>query len=85
MLAGKSVEKSVEKSVAHPTAQGLLDVLRQWRQEAAGEAAALTLPEMERRLIAEAIERAEGNLSAAARLLGISRAQLAYRQQKGQS
>ncbi|WP_443115637.1 sigma 54-interacting transcriptional regulator [Herbaspirillum seropedicae] len=86
MLAGKSVEKSV----AHPTAsasaaaQGLLDVLRQWRQEAAGEAAALTLPEMERRLIAEAIERADGNLSAAARLLGISRAQLAYRQQKRQ-
>ena len=84
MLAGKSVEKSVAHPTASPAAQGLLDVLRQWRQEAAGEAAALTLPEMERRLIAEAIERAEGNLSAAARLLGISRAQLAYRQQKGQ-
>jgi transcriptional regulator with GAF, ATPase, and Fis domain len=43
------------------------------------------LAEIEHQLIAEAIERAKGNLSAAARLLGITRAKLAYRlQQAGQ-
>ncbi|NQE49764.1 sigma-54-dependent Fis family transcriptional regulator [Herbaspirillum rubrisubalbicans] len=61
--------------------QSLLDLLTQWRSTQ--QDAALSLPEMESTLIAEAIARAEGNLSAAARLLGISRAQLAYRQQKG--
>jgi two-component system, NtrC family, response regulator HydG len=37
------------------------------------------LPDIERDLIRQAVERAQGNLSAAARLLGITRAKLAYR------
>ncbi|MDH4393887.1 MAG: sigma 54-interacting transcriptional regulator [Aquabacterium sp.] len=37
------------------------------------------LPDIERDLIRQAVQRAQGNLSAAARLLGISRAKLAYR------
>lgn len=39
----------------------------------------LELEVLERRLMDEAVARADGNLSAAARMLGLSRAQLAYR------
>ncbi len=39
----------------------------------------VSLEDIERRLMDEAVARAGGNLSAAARLLGITRAQLAYR------
>jgi two-component system response regulator HydG len=42
----------------------------------------LTLPEIERQLIQLAVDRAKGNLSAAARTLGITRPQLAYRLEK---
>lgn len=42
----------------------------------------LSLEDIEQRLLALAVERAEGNLSAAARLLGITRPQLAYRLKK---
>jgi transcriptional regulator with GAF, ATPase, and Fis domain len=41
--------------------------------------AGVSLQAVEHRLIDEAVERAQGNLSAAARLLGLTRAQLAYR------
>ncbi len=41
----------------------------------------IRLADVERRLMDEAIERSQGNLSAAARLLGITRARLAYRLQ----
>jgi transcriptional regulator with GAF, ATPase, and Fis domain len=40
---------------------------------------AVRLEALEQQLLAEAVERAKGNLSAAARLLGLTRAQLAYR------
>jgi transcriptional regulator with GAF, ATPase, and Fis domain len=39
----------------------------------------LSLPAIEQRLLNEAVERSGGNLAAAARLLGLTRAQLAYR------
>jgi DNA-binding NtrC family response regulator len=42
----------------------------------------LTLETLERKLIEEAIQRARGNLSAAARLLGLTRPQLSYRWEK---
>ena len=38
--------------------------------------------EFERRLISTAMQRAEGNVSQAARLLGLTRAKLAYRLEK---
>jgi transcriptional regulator with GAF, ATPase, and Fis domain len=41
-----------------------------------------SLDDLEGRLIQEAVERSNGNLSAAARLLGITRPQLAYRLKK---
>jgi DNA-binding NtrC family response regulator len=43
----------------------------------------LPLPEIEQRLLREAVEAADGNLSAAARRLGLTRAQLAYRLERG--
>lgn len=42
----------------------------------------LSLEQFERRLLRRAVERADGNLSAAARLLGITRPQLDYRLKK---
>jgi transcriptional regulator with GAF, ATPase, and Fis domain len=39
----------------------------------------LSMHALERQLYKEAISRADGNLSAAARSLGLTRAQLAYR------
>jgi transcriptional regulator with AAA-type ATPase domain len=50
---------------------GLLDTL--------GDAGGISLPSLERRLMDEAVARSGGNLAAAARLLGLTRAQLAYR------
>lgn len=47
-----------------------------------GEAEPLSLDLLEQRLLREAVEQANGNLSAAARILGLSRAQLAYRLRK---
>jgi two-component system response regulator HydG len=42
----------------------------------------MSLQSLESRLIQEAVERCRGNLSAAARMMGLSRAQLAYRLSK---
>ncbi len=47
------------------------------------DAPSLDLPRLEARLLQEAVQSCEGNLSAAARLLGLSRAQLAYRLERG--
>ena len=49
-------------------------------QQLAGDE--LSMEQLEQRLLQEAVERANGNLAAAARQLGLSRAQLAYRLQK---
>jgi transcriptional regulator with AAA-type ATPase domain len=43
------------------------------------DAGGVSLPALERRLMDEAVARSAGNLAAAARLLGLTRAQLAYR------
>ena len=53
----------------------LLDHLGQWPSASD----ALSLPNIEQTLLNEAVSRCDGNLAAAARLLGITRAQLAYR------
>lgn len=42
----------------------------------------MTLETLENRLLAEAVERSGGNLAAAARALGLTRAQLSYRLQR---
>ena len=69
-----------EESVPRPPQTDLLDHLAQWRPEGG-----CSLEQFEARLLQEAVERSKGNLSAAARLLGISRPQLAYRLKKGSS
>jgi len=50
-----------------------------WRCCSRGVAKGLTLPALEQRLLQDAVAAADGNLPAAARQLGITRAQLAYR------
>jgi transcriptional regulator with AAA-type ATPase domain len=52
--------------------------LRPWLDQAFSEGS-FSMAELEREVYDTAVVRAEGNLSAAARLLGLSRAQLAYR------
>jgi DNA-binding NtrC family response regulator len=59
----------------------LLDALRQQL----GETQALSLPALEHQLLQETVAAADGNLAAAARQLGITRAQLAYRLQRAQA
>jgi two-component system, NtrC family, response regulator HydG len=59
----------------------LLDVLRQQL----GESQALSLPALEHQLLQETVAAANGNLAAAARQLGITRAQLAYRLERAEA
>jgi len=82
-LAGRQGQR--RKETSRQPEGSLLETVQQWRGGRKEEGDALSLPALEQTLIAEAIERAGGNLSAAARLLGITRAQLAYRQQKKES
>ncbi len=58
-------------------ASSLLDSLNQSDQ-------AFSIDDLEQRLIQEALNKSEGNLAAASRLLGLSRAQFAYRLKKRQ-
>ncbi|MEJ8797921.1 sigma-54-dependent Fis family transcriptional regulator [Trinickia caryophylli] len=65
---------------AAPPSKTLLDLVSAWSQRQHGSVA--SLPVLEQTLLEEAVERAGGNLSSAARALGITRAQLAYRLQR---
>jgi DNA-binding NtrC family response regulator/predicted hydrocarbon binding protein len=67
----------VEPSDSNGQAFPYLDLL-----QAKGTGATLTLDALEQKVIEAAVEHAGGNLAAAARILGLSRAQLAYRLQK---
>ncbi len=60
----------------------LLDLLRKELGDGGGT---VPLAELERRLVAEAVAATEGNLAAAARQLGLTRAQLAYRLQRAEA
>jgi two-component system response regulator HydG len=59
----------------------LLELLRQQL----GDSQTLSLPALEQQLLQETVAAANGNLAAAARQLGITRAQLAYRLQRTQA
>jgi DNA-binding NtrC family response regulator len=67
----------VRGALARPRDEAAGDLLTQLEQ--AHGAGAVALPALEARLLGEAVAAARGNLSAAARRLGITRAQLAYR------
>ncbi len=69
-------ERVAPGTVPEPAAGGIEQVVDQALEQS------LPLDELEERLIDAAMERCNGNLSAAARQLGISRAKLAYRLQK---
>jgi two-component system response regulator HydG len=60
----------------------LLDVLPGMLQQEAGKGADWSLDRLENTLILAAVKRADGNLSAAARMLGLTRPQLSYRMKK---
>ena len=49
---------------------------------AKGKSPGMTLPELEQRLFIEALEQSQGNISAAARVVGLSRPALEYRLRK---
>ena len=66
-----STEQPAEQAGGAAAPGSLLDRL--------ADAGTVSLPSLERRLMDEAVVRAGGNLAAAARLLGLTRAQLAYR------
>jgi transcriptional regulator with AAA-type ATPase domain len=68
-LASGQLAASVADAPAAPAS--LLDRLT--------DAGCASLPSLERQLMDEAVARSGGNLAAAARLLGLTRAQLAYR------
>jgi transcriptional regulator with GAF, ATPase, and Fis domain len=60
----------------------LLELLGAALNGGSGPGSSLSLITLERRLLKEAVDAEEGNLSAAARRLGLTRAQLAYRLDK---
>ena len=74
---GQSAEPAGEHTGTATASGSLLDRL--------AESGTVSLPALEHRLMDEAVARAGGNLAAAARLLGLTRAQLAYRLKAAQS
>ena len=69
-----------EAGAPSPQPETLLDLVNHWSQQTRGSST--SLPALEQQLLEEAVARAKGNLSSAARTLGITRAQLAYRLQR---
>jgi transcriptional regulator with GAF, ATPase, and Fis domain len=63
---------SLQEAPAPPPSSLLAQLLEPGRDT-------ISLDDVERRLIEDAVQRSAGNLAAAARLLGLTRAQLAYR------
>jgi transcriptional regulator with GAF, ATPase, and Fis domain len=63
-----------------PSSDELLDLLPAMMKNGGGDA--WSLDHLENKLILDAVKKADGNLSAAARLLGITRPQLSYRMKK---
>jgi DNA-binding NtrC family response regulator len=67
-----------EQATAETMQQGYLDLLNVNQEEQPS----LTLEALERKIIEEAVTHTKGNLASAARMLGLTRAQLAYRLEK---
>jgi two-component system response regulator HydG len=81
-IAGEvgTLRHGVDGSAAGSPPKTLLELVNQWGQHRLGSD--VSLHTFERQLLTDAVERANGNLTSAARSLGISRAQLAYRLQR---
>ena len=82
-IAGGAGKLSGDKAKveADDEPQSLLQVLQKWQTSDSGT---ISLEKLERDLVEEAVAQSKGNLSAAARLLGVSRSQIAYRCEKYQ-
>jgi transcriptional regulator with PAS, ATPase and Fis domain len=92
----RELENMIERGVLLAPAAGLIDTSHLFAsQQAAAEAPEdadaliqklldqqVSLPQIEARLMQLAIDTTRGNLSSAARMLGITRPQLAYRLKK---
>lgn len=76
-----TLSDNVAKTGAAPIPASLFETLIKWQTSTTGT---ISLEKLERDLIEEAVAQSKGNLSAAARLLGVSRAQVAYRCEKYQ-
>ena len=77
---GRLTQRSAGTTPANRDAGALLDVLPAMMKDEAGTD--WSLDNLENRLILDAVKRADGNLAAAARMLGITRPQLSYRMKK---
>ena len=72
---------TLASDTAAPAAAG--SALEHFRAFAAsGDSKGPSLDDLEARLVREAVAQADGNLTAAARLLGLTRSRLAYRMKK---
>jgi DNA-binding NtrC family response regulator len=73
-MSAREIETRIPPSAKAGVAAPLADLV-----DMAMEAPMFSLPDFERSIYLAALERADGNLSAAARMLGVTRAQFAYR------
>jgi len=84
------IERSVLLSTSSVLSERWLNLSGSSGDEAVGDPSAIVLPldgrmsldQMEERIISEALQREDGNVSAAARLLGVTRQTLRYRIEK---
>jgi transcriptional regulator with AAA-type ATPase domain len=79
----RTAEADAGTSTQMPRDGELLDLLPAMMKNGNGDA--WSLDHLENKLILDAVRKANGNLSAAARLLGITRPQLSYRMKKLQT
>ncbi len=79
-LLAIGVHGALKSQAADASADGVPDLLQHLQQALGG--GPLSLAEVEARLLREAVQAENGNLAAASRRLGLSRAQLAYRLEK---
>jgi len=77
---GKLTSRSADTKAPPQQSGELLDVLPTMMNGEPGKS--WSLDNLENTLILDAVKRADGNLSAAARLLGLTRPQLSYRMKK---
>jgi transcriptional regulator with GAF, ATPase, and Fis domain len=80
-VRGGTLEDADDSGVTQPR-EDLFALLSEWQ---GNDGERIALDTIERVLVESAIARAEGNLSAAARMLGMTRTQVAYRAGKYQA
>lgn len=82
LAGGSGTLTEGDSAAGAPTPQATSSLLQTLLQAHGDTSGAVSLEQIERTLVENAVEQARGNFSAAARLLGITRSQLAYRYEK---